>query len=139
MRQMRLTRFTVSPRRCSARIGPRPAAPVRATARTERRFEHGPLGVGQVHAVEYDGDPTDVSRGFRIYETASKRPAFRERQNFLTVLCIICERWSEFPDDGAGEHPGADAIDSESLSTVTPVLPRRPRPFRPNVLSVANE
>lgn len=43
-------------------MGPRPAAPVRATARTERRFEHGPLGVGQVHAVEYDGDPTDVSR-----------------------------------------------------------------------------
>ena len=44
---------------------------VRATARTERRFEHGPLGVGHVHAVEYDGDHTEVSGGFRIYETAS--------------------------------------------------------------------
>ena len=52
---MRLTRFTVSQRSCSARIGPRPAAPVRATARTASRFEHGPLGVGQVHAVEYEG------------------------------------------------------------------------------------
>ena len=30
-------------------------------ARTERRFEHGPLDVGEVRAVEYDGDPTDVS------------------------------------------------------------------------------
>ena len=28
---------------------------------TEGRFEHGPLDVGEVHAVEYDGDPTDVS------------------------------------------------------------------------------
>jgi len=54
-----------------ARIGPRPATPVGATARTKRRFEHGPLGVGQVHAVEYDGDPTDVSGRFRIYEIAS--------------------------------------------------------------------
>jgi hypothetical protein len=71
LRPIRLTRFTVSPRRCSARIRSTAAAPVRATARTERRFEHGPLGVGQVHAVEYDGDPTDVSRGFRIYQTAS--------------------------------------------------------------------
>ena len=43
------------------RIGPRPAAPIRATARAEGRFEHGPLDVGEVHAVEYDGDPTDVS------------------------------------------------------------------------------
>ena len=43
------------------RIGPRPAAPIQATARTKRRFEHGPLDVGEVHAVEYDGDPTDVS------------------------------------------------------------------------------
>ena len=34
--------------------------------------EHGPLGVGQVHAVEYDGDLTDVSGGFRICETASR-------------------------------------------------------------------
>ncbi|MGH9140978.1 MAG: hypothetical protein ACRD2I_07540 [Vicinamibacterales bacterium] len=36
------------------------AARVRATARTKRRFEHGPLGAGQVHAIEYDGDHTDV-------------------------------------------------------------------------------
>lgn len=32
----------------------------RATARAEGRFEHGPLGVGKVHGVEYDGDPADV-------------------------------------------------------------------------------
>jgi hypothetical protein len=38
------------------------AAPIRATARAEGRFEHGQLDVGEVHAVEYDGDPTDVSR-----------------------------------------------------------------------------
>jgi hypothetical protein len=69
----RIARWQIVPRRARAqdpqdavhdgpRIGPRPAAPVRATARTERRFEHGPLDVGEVHAVEYDGDPTDVSR-----------------------------------------------------------------------------
>ena len=44
-----------------SRVGPRPAAPIRATARAEGRFEHGSLDVGEVHAVEYDGDPTDVS------------------------------------------------------------------------------
>jgi hypothetical protein len=32
-----------------------------ATAWTECRIEHGPLGVGQVHAVEYDWDLTYVS------------------------------------------------------------------------------
>jgi hypothetical protein len=53
------------------RIRPRPAAPIRATARAEGRFEHGPLDVGEVHAVEYDGDPTDVSVRHRIYEIAS--------------------------------------------------------------------
>jgi hypothetical protein len=37
------------------------------------------LHVGEVHAVEYDGDPTDVSRGFRIYETAS-RPEWPDRE-----------------------------------------------------------
>jgi len=55
-----------------ARIGPRPATPVGATARTERRFEHGPLGIGQVHAVGYDGESTDVSGRFRVYEIASR-------------------------------------------------------------------
>ena len=45
-----------------ASLVPRPAAPIRATARAEGRFEHGPLDVDEVHAVEYDGDPTDVSR-----------------------------------------------------------------------------
>ena len=44
-----------------ARIGPRPPASVGPTAGTKRRFELGPLGVGQVHAVEYDGESTDVS------------------------------------------------------------------------------
>jgi len=38
-----------------ARIGPRPPASIGATTGTERRFEHGPLGVSEVHAVEYDG------------------------------------------------------------------------------------
>jgi hypothetical protein len=36
-----------------------PAA-LRASQRAEGRFEHGPLDVGEVHAVEYDGDPIDV-------------------------------------------------------------------------------
>jgi hypothetical protein len=68
----RIARWQLVPRRARAqdpqdpvhdgpRIGPGPAAPIRATARTERRFEHGPLDVGEVRAVEYDGDPTDVS------------------------------------------------------------------------------
>ena len=72
-RPRRIARWQVVPRRARAqdpqdavhdgpRIGPRPAAPIRATARAEGRFEHGPLDVGEVHAVEYDGDPTDVSR-----------------------------------------------------------------------------
>lgn len=43
------------------RIGPRPSAAIGAAARPERGLEHGPLFVGQVHTVEYDGDPTDVS------------------------------------------------------------------------------
>ena len=69
----RIARWQVVPRRARAqdpqdavhdgpRIGPRPAAPIRATARAEGRFEHGLLDVGEVHVVEYDGDPTDVSR-----------------------------------------------------------------------------
>ena len=44
-----------------ARIRPRPPATVGPTARPKRRFEHSPLSVGQVHAVAYDGDPTNVS------------------------------------------------------------------------------
>jgi len=63
----RIARWQVVPRRARAqdpqdavhdgpRIGPRPAAPIRATARAD------PLDVGEVHAGEYDGDPTDVSR-----------------------------------------------------------------------------
>jgi hypothetical protein len=55
-----------------ARIHPRASAAIGATAGAEGRFEHGPLGVGQVHAVEYDGDPTDVSGPFVIYEIASR-------------------------------------------------------------------
>lgn len=43
------------------RFGSRAATPIGATTGTERRFKHGPLGVGQVRAVESDGDPTDVS------------------------------------------------------------------------------
>jgi hypothetical protein len=37
-----------------ARIGPRPATTIRSTARPKRRFEHRPLGVGEVHAARYD-------------------------------------------------------------------------------------
>lgn len=35
---------------------PGSAAPVGATGRAKQRLEDGPLGVSQVHAVEYDGD-----------------------------------------------------------------------------------
>jgi hypothetical protein len=92
LRPIRLTRFTVSPRSCSARIGPRRAAPVRATARTDSRFEHGPLGVGQVHAVEYDGDHTAVSGGFRIYETASKSTIAQGLPHDILLEPIVLEQ-----------------------------------------------
>jgi hypothetical protein len=45
-----------------ARIRPRAAASIGAPPGTERRFEHGPLGVGEVHAVEYDDDRNFVHR-----------------------------------------------------------------------------
>jgi hypothetical protein len=46
-----------------ARIAPRPTASIGATPRrTECGFEHGPLGVSEVHAVEYDGDRNFVHR-----------------------------------------------------------------------------
>ena len=37
------------------RVGPRPPAMIGAPTGTKRGFEHGPLGVSEVHAVEYDG------------------------------------------------------------------------------------
>jgi hypothetical protein len=43
-----------------ARINPRPAAPIGTAARPKRRFEYGPLGVGEVHAVAYDGHRYNV-------------------------------------------------------------------------------
>jgi hypothetical protein len=39
-----------------AGIRPRTPPTVGTATGTERRFEHAPLGVGEVHAVEYDGD-----------------------------------------------------------------------------------
>lgn len=45
-----------------AGIRPGTPASIRTPPRTERRFEHGPLGVGEVHAVEYDGDRNFVHR-----------------------------------------------------------------------------
>ena len=68
----RIARGEIGPRRAGAqdpqhpvehraRIGPGPPAPVGAAARTKRRLEHGPLGVGEIHTVAYDGDLTDVS------------------------------------------------------------------------------
>lgn len=45
-----------------ARIGPRPTAPIRATARPKRRFEDRPLRVGQVHAARYDTARPVVTR-----------------------------------------------------------------------------
>jgi len=47
-----------------ARIRPRATSSIGASPRTERRFEHGPLGVGEVHAVEYDGDRNFVHRPY---------------------------------------------------------------------------
>jgi len=43
-------------------IDPGPAAAIGAAPGTKRRFEHGPLGVGEVHAVEYDGHRNFVHR-----------------------------------------------------------------------------
>jgi hypothetical protein len=45
-----------------ARIRPRTPAPIGAAPRAEGRFKHGPLGIGEVHAVEYDGDRNFVHR-----------------------------------------------------------------------------
>jgi hypothetical protein len=44
-----------------ARVGPRATASIGTAARPKRRLEHGPLGVGEIHTVAYDGDLTDVS------------------------------------------------------------------------------
>jgi hypothetical protein len=38
-----------------ARIAPRTPTSIGPSARAKGRFEHGPLGVSEVHAVEYDG------------------------------------------------------------------------------------
>ena len=96
----RIARWQVVPRRARAqdpqdavhddpRIGPRPAAPIRATARAEGRFEHGPLDVGEVDAVEcHDGDPTDVSveaarlsgQPFSEVRRAAERPCAKHQQ-----------------------------------------------------------
>jgi hypothetical protein len=45
-----------------ARIGPRTPAAIGTAARAKGGFEHGPLGVGEVHAVEYDGHRNFVHR-----------------------------------------------------------------------------
>ena len=45
----------------AARIRPWPAAPIRPAGWTKHRLEHGPLLVGEVHAVGYDGDRIVVS------------------------------------------------------------------------------
>ena len=44
------------------RIRPRAPPSIGAAPRTERRFEHRPLRVSEVHAVEYDGDRNFVHR-----------------------------------------------------------------------------
>lgn len=46
-----------------ARIGPRAAASIGATARPEGRFEDRPLGVSQVHAARYDTARSVVTPG----------------------------------------------------------------------------
>jgi hypothetical protein len=46
----------------AAGFRPRPPAAIGAPCWPEDRFQHGPLLVGQVHAVEYDGDPNRVHR-----------------------------------------------------------------------------
>jgi hypothetical protein len=44
-----------------ARVGPRATTSIGTAARPKRRLEHGPLGIGEIHTVAYDGDLTDVS------------------------------------------------------------------------------
>ena len=46
-----------------ARVAEWPPTTVGTTARMEERFEHRPLSVGEVHAVEYDDELTSISRG----------------------------------------------------------------------------
>jgi hypothetical protein len=45
-----------------ARIGPRSPATIRSATRTKRRFEKGPLGIGEVHTATYDGSRSVVTR-----------------------------------------------------------------------------
>ena len=56
-----------------AGIAPRPTAPIATQTRSwQERREDRPLGVGQVHAVEYDGHRNFVhSPRFGVYEIAS--------------------------------------------------------------------
>ena len=60
-----------------AGIAPRPTAPIATQTRSwQERREDRPLGVGQVHAVEYDGHRNFVhSPRFGVYEIASNLPA----------------------------------------------------------------
>ena len=46
----------------AARLRPGATAAIGPPPRSEGRFEHGPLLVGEVHAVGYDGDPNGVHR-----------------------------------------------------------------------------
>jgi len=46
----------------AAGVRPWPPTAIGAPCWPEDRFQHGPLLVGQVHAVEYDGDPNRVHR-----------------------------------------------------------------------------
>ena len=59
-----------------AGIAPRPTAPIATQTRSwQERREDRPLGVGQVHAVEYDGHRNFVhSPRFGVYEIASSYP-----------------------------------------------------------------
>ena len=45
-----------------ARIAPRTPTSIGPPPRAKRRFEHGPLGVSEIHAVEYDGHRNFVHR-----------------------------------------------------------------------------
>ena len=78
-----------------ARIGPRPPAPIGAPTRTEHRFEHGPLGVSQVHAVEYDGDRNFVHNpAFGVYEIGSSLgpPCGARLRSNLSTMKITSDR-----------------------------------------------
>ena len=78
-----------------AGICPGPPPPIGAAARTKARFEHGPLGVGEIHAAWYDGDRWCDIHGKPPEGTPTPVSFCDERfwQHFSPLLTKLAERF----------------------------------------------